>query len=154
MLTRGSRVAVLIAASTVGVIFPAGDARGGDGDPVLAAILVERPDASFAAAHLWGDGDEHDSIKSDEPPVAISGAKSFWSEMMDLVNAGVADESDYERLQEYLDLDSLIPYSMVNHYIGNVDAPACICGDDRPRNFYAARRRTVAGRFHFFLWDS
>jgi len=116
--------------------------------------LIERADGAFAASYLGGEEDDYDSIKGDEPPAAISGDTDFWREMFSVANAGVSTPAGYERIQEYLDPDSLIVYSMVNHYIGNIDGPVCICGDHRPRNFYAARRRTDEGRYHFFLWDS
>jgi hypothetical protein len=116
--------------------------------------VVERPDESFAADHLGGDKDDYDVIKAAEPPYAVSGDKIFWSEMMAMANSGVSSDEAYRRLLEYLDVDNLIDYTILNHFIGNVDAPVCICGNDRPRNFYAARLRGPGGKYRFFAWDS
>ncbi|MBN1441722.1 MAG: CotH kinase family protein, partial [Planctomycetes bacterium] len=116
--------------------------------------LVERPDESFASAYLGGDKDDYDVIKAGEPPYAISGDKDFWNEMLALANGGLAGEAAYAQIQEYLDVDSLVDYTILNHYIGNVDGPVCICGTNRPRNFYAARLREPGGKYHFFPWDS
>lgn len=115
---------------------------------------VERPDARFSAEHLGGDKDDYDVVKAAEPPVAISGDRVVWNEMFEVANGGLAARDAYQRMLGYLDVDNLIDYSIVNHYIGNVDAPVCICGANRPRNFYASRHRSDEGRFRFFLWDS
>jgi hypothetical protein len=129
---------------------------------------TERPDAAFAAAYIGGDKDQWDILNSG---VAVDGDTAAWDTMLALAQA-VADAPDeasrtaaYQRVQgnnpdgtdnpayqDYLDVDSLIDYMLLNIFITNVDWPH--------RNWYAGRLRADTGvgsdatGFKFFSWDA
>jgi len=103
---------------------------------------TERPSAPFAAAHLGGEKEEWDALNSSE---AIDGTKAAWTTLQNLCNAGVTTDAQYQQVQQYLDVDNLIDYMLLNFYGGNAD------WDDH--NWYAARRRQTNAGYKFFSWD-
>ena len=76
-----------------------------------------------------------------------SGDQVAWARMMALANSGLSDERSYLAISRQLDLVELADYLILNLYAGNSDW-------DRSANWYAARPRTGAGRFRFFVWDA
>jgi len=66
--------------------------------------------------------------------------------MMAIAEGGVESETAYQEIQEYLNVDSLITYIILNHYIGN--------GDWSSKNWYAGRLREPGARYKFFVWDA
>jgi hypothetical protein len=105
--------------------------------------LTERPDAAFAAEHLGGSARNYDAMNAEK---SIQGDKAAWNNLMRLVNAGVKEPSAFHSVTDQLDLDNFIDYMIANFYGANSDW-------DRSSNWYAARRRTPAGKFRFFVWD-
>jgi hypothetical protein len=105
--------------------------------------LCERPSASFVAANEGGSRNDYDSMNAEK---SLSGDKAVWNKMMALANSGLSDDRKYEEIQAYLDLPELVDYLILNYYGGNADW-------DRASNWYAARRRTPAGKYQFFVWD-
>jgi hypothetical protein len=103
---------------------------------------TERPSAPFTASHLGGEKKEWDALNSSE---AIDGDRGAWQTLQNLCNAGVTTEAQYRQVQQYLDVDNLIDYMMLNFYGGNQD------WDDH--NWYSARRRVPGAGYKFFSWD-
>ncbi|MBI3414055.1 MAG: CotH kinase family protein [Verrucomicrobia bacterium] len=105
--------------------------------------LCERPGLAFAAAHFGGAKDDYDSRNGDH---ILAGDDVAWKKLMTLANAGLTNEEAFRSVQAQLDLPGFIDYMMLNFYGANADW-------DRSSNWYAARRRTPNGKFHFFVWD-
>jgi hypothetical protein len=107
--------------------------------------LHERPDHSFAAEHFGGNKAEYDAIRHVGSEI-VSGDGVAWNAMMALARGGLTTIAQYEALQQYLDVQNLIDYMLVNIWAGN---------DDWPRhNWYAARRRQPGAAYRFFSWDA
>jgi spore coat protein CotH len=124
--------------------------------------LVERPDASFAAAYFGGDDDDWDVIHSGD---LINGTTSAWEQLLIAarqvnVSDPAASNAAYRRLlgknpdgsrnpqlEVLLDVENYIDYMILNFYAAKYDWP---CG-----NWIAARRRTPDSTgFKFFSWDA
>ncbi len=105
----------------------------------------EQPGASFAAQYYGGEKEEYDVLKHSGSQV-VDGNTVAWNAMMNIARGGLGNNSQYEALQQYLDVTNLIDYMIVNLYVGN---------DDWPRhNWYATHRRSADGRFRFHSWDA
>ena len=116
--------------------------------------LTERMDKDFMAAYIGGQAEDFDVIK-DYAELA-DGEHDAWKEMM----AIAADVSSFMRIQgknesgeddaawsNYLNMESLIDYMILNFYIGNQDWDH--------HNWVAARNRQNPGKgFQFIPWDS
>ena len=105
--------------------------------------LTERPNASFAAAHFGGKAKEYDARNGDH---ILEGDKVVWDRLFSLANSGVTSLEKYQAIGEMVDLPGFCDFMILNFYGGNADW-------DRSSNWYAARRRKPAGKFHFFIWD-
>jgi len=121
--------------------------------------LCERPDDGFGAEYFGGEKEEYDVVTSGTRGINTTqvkaGDKDAWNVMMSLARAGgFQDNSKYEAIQQYVDIDSLIDYMLVIYFTGNRDAPTKIGGDGTPWNFYSNRRRQPGAGFNFFCWDS
>jgi hypothetical protein len=113
---------------------------------------TERPSAPFAADWYGGEKEDWDDLNSSE---AIDGDKTAWNTLQSLANGPggasaptanwLADNANYEAVKQYLDVDNLIDYMLINFYGGNQD------WDDH--NWYAARRRAPGEGYKFFSWD-
>lgn len=70
-----------------------------------------------------------------------------WARMMAFMQAAdLADPATYALVHEHLDVDNLIDYLLVNTYAATWDWPL--------NNWGAARERTAAGRWRFYMWDA
>ncbi len=105
----------------------------------------ERPDHSFAAHHLGGDKLEYDVVKHVGSNV-VEGNGDAWNQMISIARAGLADDARYQEIQQYLDVDDLIDYMVINFYVGNDDWPH--------QNWYATRRRVAGAGYRFHSWDA
>ncbi|MFO0810603.1 MAG: CotH kinase family protein [Gemmataceae bacterium] len=105
--------------------------------------LTERPDEHFAAVHLGGRDKDYDARNADK---VLSGDEATWKRLFALVNAGVTNRAQSDAVGELLDLPAFCDYILLNLYGANGDW-------DAASNWYAARKRTGAGRFLFFVWD-
>ncbi len=105
--------------------------------------VVERPDASFAAAYLGGVKEDWLAANHSGP---ISGPlpriQEFQALMTDL--ADPTDPAVYQTIQAYLDTAQFSDYIILNWYAGNGDWP-----DD---NWYLALPHPE-GPLRFFVWD-
>jgi len=104
--------------------------------------VTERPNSGFLAAHLGGTKDDYDVIKAHE---LVDGDKIAWDTMQVLADAGLASPAAYQALLQYLDVDHLIDYFLVNLYANNTDWDS--------KNWYAGRRREPGAGYMFFSWD-
>jgi hypothetical protein len=66
--------------------------------------------------------------------------------MMDIAEAGLSSQSAYDNIQQYLDVENLIDFVIVEHYTQNTDWAES--------NWYAGRRRLPGAGYRFFLWDT
>jgi hypothetical protein len=105
--------------------------------------LVERPDEHFAEAHLGGKAKDYDVRNADK---ILSGDDVVWKRLFALANKGVTNRAQLEAVAQLLDVPAFCDYMLLNLYCANADW-------DAASNWYAARKRTVAGRFIFFVWD-
>ncbi len=109
--------------------------------------LHERPDDNFAAAYQGGDNSDYDVVRNTQGCFEVNeGDANAWNAMMALVGPGLANNAQYEQLQQYLDVDSFIDYMILNQFAGNTDWAN--------HNWYAFRRRTAAAGFEFVSWDA
>lgn len=119
----------------------------------------ERPDASFMASYYGGDKEEYDVVKhqglcgpgcavNDNFEVVDGGeaASDAYQELLQLARRGLQDDHNYQQFKQWVDVENLIDYILLNHYIGNVDWPH--------KNWYAARQREGTEGWKFFAWDS
>ena len=105
--------------------------------------IVERPSAPFAASYLGGNKDEYDVMESYE---CIDGNPDAWNTALNIASSGLYTPEQYQAIKQYVDVDNLIDFVLVEFYDGNIDWPA--------NNWYAARRRAEGETFKFFLWDT
>lgn len=106
--------------------------------------VVERPNAAFMADHLGGSKEDYDALNSLK---VLDGDRAAWDAMRNLAAAGLSTPAAYQAIQDqYLDVDNLIDYMMLNFYGGNQD------WDDH--NWYSARLREPGAKWQFFSWDA
>jgi hypothetical protein len=105
----------------------------------------ERPDASFLSEYYGGDKEDWDAMNAGG---VIDGDidRTAWNGMMEIAEGGLDTQAAYEEIQEYLDVDSLITFMILNHFIGNEDWSS--------KNWYAGRLRDPGAGFRFFSWDA
>ncbi|MCP4454115.1 MAG: hypothetical protein GY809_21860, partial [Planctomycetes bacterium] len=103
--------------------------------------LMERPTADFMATYLGGDEEEYDIMKGRSGILNMEGNREAWDTL-------VNNTSNYDIVQDYLDIDNYIDYMLLNFYGGNDHDwyPA--------HNWVAGRRRERGGKFKFFMWDN
>ncbi len=105
--------------------------------------LTERPDEHFVAAHLGGRDKDYDARNADK---VLSGDDVAWKRLFVLANSGTTNRARSDAVGELLDVPAFCDYILLNLYGANGDW-------DAASNWYAARKRTDAGRFSFFVWD-
>ena len=126
-------------------------------------IMTERPDEHFVADHLGGDQEDYDVL---EAPSGYggstimtvksggAGATQAWNELFSMADRDLSISENYETIQAYVDIPTMIDYMLMIYYVGSRDAPVFL-GDQRtPRNFYAVRLREPASPFIFVPWDT
>lgn len=104
--------------------------------------VVERPDASFAAAYYGGDKAEWATASHGGP---VSGQMDRFNVLMQLAQAGELDDpTKYATMLEFIDPVQFSDYLIINWYAGNTDWP---------ENNWYANVQYPAGRNLFFSWD-
>lgn len=107
----------------------------------------ERPDADYAASYFGGDDTDYDVVRDTTIGTQlIAGDLNAWNTVLSLSNAGLTNNAQYEQLQQYVDVDNLIDYMIVNHWADNTDWPQ--------HNWYVVRSRTGGANFQFIVWDA
>ncbi|MBN1672629.1 MAG: fibronectin type III domain-containing protein [Kiritimatiellae bacterium] len=109
---------------------------------------VERPDARYAADYMGGGkGDwcavhHYDGTKSG----VVSGSASRWDYLHNtLVPGGFTSAANYDKLQQYLDVERFADYIILASFGGTGDWPG--------GNWYAVNRNSPAGPAKYFVWD-
>ncbi len=104
--------------------------------------VVERPDASFAAAYLGGIKEEWYAVNHRG---GISGSSDRFRELMELAAAGNLDDpAKYAAVQARLDVNHFIDYMILNWYAGT---------SDWPENNWYAGVKNPNGQVKYFIWD-
>jgi hypothetical protein len=107
--------------------------------------LHERPDHSFSAEHFGGDKSEYDSMKHRVSTV-VSGSSAPYTTMFSVARSGLANNTTYESLQQYLDVPWFIDYMIINNWVGNTDWAH--------QNWYASRKREPGAGWRYWSWDA
>jgi CotH protein len=76
----------------------------------------------------------------------VSGDETAWKRLFALANSGVTNRAQFDAVSELLDVPAFCDYILLNLYGANGDW-------DAVSNWYAAHKRTTAGRYLFFVWD-
>ena len=108
--------------------------------------MGERPAAPYQSDYFGGGEDDWDVLNGEGSVIAVDGDKVAWNAMWAIANSGLADQSNYEEILEFVDVENLADYIIMNFYFGNEDWDG--------HNWMAARQRSSAGRWRFFAWDS
>jgi hypothetical protein len=104
---------------------------------------TERHDAEFMASYEGGVEEQWDTLHT----FAVrDGNATAWNTAHSIADGNLALDSQYQALAQYVDIDNLIDYTIMNIYGGNWDWPH--------NNWDAARYRDASGRFRFFSWDA
>jgi hypothetical protein len=69
-----------------------------------------------------------------------------WETTQTLADAGLSNPTNYAALLEYIDVDNLIDYMMINFYAGNADWDF--------HNWRGSRLREAGAGWKFFSWDA
>lgn len=105
--------------------------------------IVERPDASFAAAYLGGDKARWASINHSG---YVSGQADRFDRLLELAQAGGLDDPErYATFLEFFDPVQFSDYVLINWYAGNADWLI--------NNWYVDVQNP-AGRAQLFMWDA
>ncbi len=109
--------------------------------------IHERPDDAFASDYLGGNSVDYDVLRNTTIGLEIvAGDDQAWNTALGLADAGLTDNAQYLELQQYVDVDNLIDYMIVNHWLDNEDWPQ--------HNWYVIRRRAPGAGFQFIVWDA
>src|SRR5207244_11398372 len=86
--------------------------------------IHERPDDDYAASYFGGDKADYDVIKNTTfGTQVVAGDLNAWNAALALANNGLTNNFPYEQLQQYVDMDNLIDYMIVNLCVGKVAWP-------------------------------
>ncbi len=107
-------------------------------------FIHERPDADFMASYYGGEKEDYDVFKHDSGQI-VDGSSSSYTAMWSTINAGLANNANYEALQQQLDVPGLIDYLLINFWCNNTDWDH--------KNLYASHRKQ-GGLWRFHAWDS
>ena len=109
--------------------------------------IHERPDEDFAASYFGGETTDYDVIRNTTVGTEIvAGDLTAWNTALSLATASLTNNAAYEQMQQYVDVDNLIDYMIVNHWAGNDDWPQ--------HNWYLIRKRAAGAGFKFIIWDA
>lgn len=106
-------------------------------------ILVERPNAAFAASYHGGDREDYDALNSAQ---AVDGNLARWTQLLQTVRGPLGDAAAFQNLRKHLDVENFIDYMLINFYGSNADWPH--------HNWYAAVRRDREEGYRFYCWDT
>ena len=105
---------------------------------------VEKPDEEFVSDHFGGESDQWDVHK--HPFDVVNGDREAWDIARGIAAGGLASDTAYASIQQYIDVPNLIDYFITNLHAGTTDWDG--------NNWYAARRRAPGEGFKFFSWDA
>ena len=115
--------------------------------------VFERFEASLLTEHWGGDDEDWDALQ-DTPAfqsIVVNGDEDAYRLTHELAKADLTNTDNYFKLLEFVDVDNLIDYLLLNFYSSNEDWDH--------KNMRYARRRTPAkdgfgNGWLFFAWDS
>jgi len=112
----------------------------------------ERLNASYFQLLYGGQESAWDVIVGEDnngPPVIVDGSGVGWTNVLNIVNAGITSEAAYQAVAALVDIDNLIDYMIVHIFAESEDWPR--------HNWYVARRRATNGvpgtKFICSVWD-
>lgn len=122
--------------------------------------LQEFPHEHYNADHHGGDPDDWDVVKHGQEVEA--GDREAWDALIVLAERGIRSSSQYEAIQEYLDLENFADAMIQRIWASDQDwlAPYFLDGFNTPsfiedKNWYVARKsRNGTSKFYFYNWDS
>lgn len=123
-------------------------------------MMMERPDANFAASYLGGDGTQWEANNAGHEVDGSASNLPYWNMLQSFPNSNTMTTlAAYEKVQgnnpdgtpnasytDLLDMTNYIDYMLMNFYVGNTDWPW--------HNFYAAIDTATPTGFKFFSWDA
>ena len=109
--------------------------------------LRERVDDDFLVAHF--DTDQFELLKGNttvDLDVEM-GSSAHWNDTFDFFeNSSFSSDWNYQKAQEYINIDSFIDYQIIGSFIGDHDWPH--------NNFYMLRELAGDTRWRWMFWDS
>ncbi len=112
----------------------------------------EHLDASYFTLLYGGLENAWDVLVGEDnngPPVIVDGTGVDWTNVLNLVNAGITTETAYQAVAQLVDLDNLIDYMMLHIFAESEDWPR--------HNWFVAHRRATNGvpatKFICSVWD-
>lgn len=106
----------------------------------------ERATSSFGESYYNGDKDDWDVIKR---KAALNGDITAWNTLNNMAdNLNMANQQNYEAIQEYIDIDQFSDYVILTNYGPHADDN--ITG----KNSFVTRDRTKTDGFKFWMWDT
>lgn len=107
---------------------------------------VERLREPFFNAHYGlPSSTDWDVLQAGNENDIASGDRVAWDAMLGLMNASI-NESNWNAILETADVVNMADYFLLNIYMGMWDWPN--------NNWVAARERSSAGRYRFYVWDA
>lgn len=106
--------------------------------------VFEKPNASFFAERFGGEPEDYDVLQHKNS--TVDGNRDAWNEMIKIVRTDSESPETFESVQQYIDLEGLADYLLINFYSGNVDWDQ--------NNWFGGRKRAPGEQFKFFTWDA
>jgi len=106
--------------------------------------VFEKPNASFFAERFGGESEDYDVLQHKNG--TVDGNRDAWNEMIKIVRTDSELPETFESVQQYIDLEGLADYLLINFYSGNVDWDQ--------NNWFGGRKRAPGEQFKFFTWDA
>jgi hypothetical protein len=115
---------------------------------------VERPEAGFGEEYFGYTKEDYDAInRRTVTNEAVDGDLEAYNAMLELADTDLSTPEGYAAMADYLDIDDLIDYMLIQQYMVNRDGPCCF----ESNNMRGIRRRADPGTpdalFRFFVWD-
>ncbi len=103
----------------------------------------DQPTKAFGANYFGGTPDEYDAY---DQGLLKAGTATAYNAMLAIAN--LADNANYERMKQYLDVPEYTDYILLHFFVGHQDW-------GNVKNWHALRRRTAGpeGTFKYFPWD-
>jgi len=102
--------------------------------------LTERLEDDWYADHIGGEKEDW-LINKD-----LSAPPAYWNAMMSIANGNITDNTVYESIKDYLDVENYADYMLLHFYADSEDWP-------HHNGYAAANFDSGDGKFRFFVWD-
>jgi hypothetical protein len=103
----------------------------------------DQPTKHFGANYFGGTAEDYDAY---DQGILKAGTSTAYNSMLAIAN--LADNANYERMKQYLDVTEYVDYVLLHFFVGHQDW-------GNVKNWHALRRRTSGpdGTFKYFPWD-